>query len=219
MANKKLTLIFDMDGTLYKLKGGSFVASGIYDEMIKNTVNYLASKLDINYKQAEAKLKDIRTRHGNSISIGIEQELGFDRYEYFKVGWNINPEGHVEVADDINKLINTLSKKYKLVILSDAPRVWIERVLRYLNIAEYFGDNIFSGEGNIRKSFGNAHPYILEKLQLQPEECIVVGDEEANDILPAKQVGMRTVFIGDHTSEIADDTIANILELKDLKIS
>jgi putative hydrolase of the HAD superfamily len=36
--------------------------------------------------------------------------------------------------------------------------------------------------------------YILKKLKLKPEECVMIGDSLKRDIAPAKEIGFKTVF-------------------------
>jgi len=42
----------------------------------------------------------------------------------------------------------------------------------------------------------------------------MVGDEEQNDIIPAKEAGIKTVFIGGTDSAVADYSIRDILSLR-----
>ncbi len=45
--------------------------------------------------------------------------------------------------------------------------------------------------------------------------CISVGDQEETDIIPAKLLGMKTIFIGEKKSNISDYTIRDIFELEE----
>ena len=58
---------------------------------------------------------------------------------------------------------------------------------------------------------------VLESLDAKPEECVMVGDREDHDILPAKALGIKTVrmFSGKHASQNteADFSIKDVGEL------
>ena len=46
--NKNKLIIFDLDGTLYKLDGGSFLNSKLNKKILKNVVKYIQKKLKKN---------------------------------------------------------------------------------------------------------------------------------------------------------------------------
>ena len=205
-----------MDGTLYKFKGDSFRNSGLYGVVIENTVSYICNKLGKTKLEAQEVLDAILKKYGNSISIGLENEFKIDRYDYFNSVWNINAKKYVKFDSTISAFLLELQKNFDLVLLSDAPVIWISRVLDYLGIMEIFKNNIFSGEGDARKEFGNAFEKICKTMNIKVNRCIVIGDQEETDIIPAKKIGMKAVFIGKSKNSIADYTINNIHELKKL---
>jgi FMN phosphatase YigB (HAD superfamily) len=49
---------------------------------------------------------------------------------------------------------------------------------------------------------------IAEKIGCAPEDCVMVGNEVQNDILPAKRVGMKTFWVTD-TAFMATDVPAD----------
>ena len=98
--NHKKTIIFDMDGTLYKFKGDSFRNSGLYGVVIENTVSYICNKLGKTKLEAQEVLDAILKKYGNSISIGLENEFKIDRYDYFNSVWNINAKKYVKFRSE-----------------------------------------------------------------------------------------------------------------------
>lgn len=110
-----------------------------------------------------------------------------------------------------------IKNDFDLALISDAPRVWINRVLKELGIENIFKDKIFSGEGNTRKEFNNAFEKVIKILNIKPECCIVFGDQEKTDIIPAKKLGMKTVLVSREKKPTeADYSIRNILEIERL---
>ena len=206
-----------MDGTLYELQGGSFKASGLFNVIVSKTVLYIERNLDKTTEEAKEILKKIFEQYGNSISIGLEKEFNIDRHVYFNFVWDIDAEKHVQLCKDIFPLLQELKKQYRLVLVSDAPRIWVNNVLQYLGVSEIFGEDIFSGEGDVRKEFNNAFLEIAKKIGVEPRECVVIGDQEETDIVPANKVGMKTVFIGDQISSCADYSIKSLLELSKIE--
>lgn len=212
----KKTIIFDMDGTLYKFKGDSFKSSGLYDVVIANTLVYISSKLEKSETEAQEILDLVFKKYGNSISIGLEKEFKIDRYDYFDFAWNIEAKNYVQPNPQLKPFLLSLENNFDLVLLSDAPKIWVRIVLDYLGVGEIFKDNVFSGEGDTRKEFGNAFEIICKKMGIETNMCIAVGDQEETDIAPAKKMGMKTVFVGKHKSSISDHSVSDILELEKL---
>lgn len=76
------------------------------------------------------------------------------------------------------------------------------------------------------KEIGRAKPHpkgflkILEKWKLRPSEVLAVGNEADTDIIPAKELGMKTVFIDrKNAGEVtggADYAISSLAELPEI---
>jgi|GEM_PF-249701 len=211
---KDKMIIFDMDGTLYDLAGGSYEKSQLKEKVTENILKFIGDRLTKNPLEAQEILNKIKEKFSNQISIGLEKEYSFDRLEYFNEVWNIPAKGIVAYTPGLKQTIVELAKKYKLIIVSDAPRVWIDNVLTELGVRELFGDDIFSGEGDDRKEFGNIFQKVLEQFGFAPENCISIGDQERTDIIPAKALGMKTIFVAKGIDcKDADIKIESISEL------
>ncbi len=166
--NNKKTIIFDMDGTLYKFKGDSFKSSGLYDVVIANTLLYISSKLEKSEIEAREVLELVFRKYWNSISIGLEKEFKIDRNDYFDFAWNIEAKNYVQFDPRLGEYLSRLKNDFELVLISDAPKIWVRIVLEHIGVKEVFKDNIYSGEGDTRKEFGNAFEAICKKGGLSP---------------------------------------------------
>jgi len=83
---------------------------------------------------------------------------------------------------------------YRLYVATNGISVkqW-DKLIR-LGIALYFDEVFVSEELGIKK--GPAFfRYILKKIKAEPKECVMIGDREDMDILPAKAVGLYTIRI------------------------
>lgn len=216
--NKKISLkkyiIFDLDGTLYKFKGGSFDKSPLKKIIKKNSRKFIAEQLQINDLKADSILKNIIKTYKEEISIGLEKKCGLNRFKYFNTVWNIPAENLVKYNSQTRSILNLLRKKYVLILVSDAPQIWIQNVIKVLKIKNIFKNKIFSGESDTRKGLGNAFKYIIKKTGGTPKNYIVVGDQEKTDIQPAKKIGMTTIFINKNkTSKIANYNISEFKKI------
>lgn len=211
---KRKVIVFDLDGTFYALRGGSYKKSTLRRSVLRNARQYIESKLSCDKKEALRILRGIQKKYGEQISIGLEKEFGIDRYDYFNTVWDIPARGIVKKSRQLAEMFSALQKQYRFALVSDAPRVWIDNVLAELGIQSFFHGSIFSGEGNRRKGFGNAFRNIVKTLKTNPKNCIAVGDQEETDILPAKKAGMRTILVSRRNKQTAADfQIKNLAEI------
>jgi FMN phosphatase YigB (HAD superfamily) len=220
---RKTLLIFDMDGTLYRLKGGSYDRSPLKRRVNRNTLRFICREIGNNREDAKRTLRQIQKRYGEQISIGLEKEYGIDRYLFFHKVWDIPAQGIVVRPPRLAQMMRDLRRTHSLALVSDSPLVWIRRALAALDIPRIFGRNIFSGEGNRRKGSGNLLRYVVSKLKASSRDSIVIGDQECADILPAKDLGMKTILVQrENVPTRADARISSITNLpaslRDLQI-
>ena len=213
---KKL-IIFDMDGTLYSFKEGSFAKSKLKKEILKNALIYIKEHLSKSNTEAIYIMKQINKKYGENISLALEKEYGIDRYDYFNKVWNISAKKFINKNSSLRDLLLKINGNYDYILVSDAPRIWVNNVLEELEIYDLFEGKIYSGEGNQRKSFGNFFQYVADKLGYDAINCIVIGDQENTDIIPAKKNGMNAILIMDRAKFTqADFVLNNILDLKNI---
>jgi putative hydrolase of the HAD superfamily len=82
----------------------------------------------------------------------------------------------------------------KLGIVSDAPvkEAWLR--LAYLNFHNIFDAVVTFDETGERKPHPKPFLMILEKLDVKPEDAIMIGDWAERDIVGASKIGMKTAF-------------------------
>ncbi|MBI4918635.1 HAD-IA family hydrolase [archaeon] len=91
-------------------------------------------------------------------------------------------------------LIELKARNTKIALVSDAPRLQAWMRLCALNLDDFF-DVVVTHE-DTGKNKPNKLPFkaALEKLNLRPEECLMVGDNPERDVKGAKRLGIRTVL-------------------------
>ena len=87
-----------------------------------------------------------------------------------------------------------LSKRYKLAIISDAPRIraWLRLVA--MNIDAFFDVVITAADVRKQKTYSAPFKAALRQLKIKPEEALMVGDRIERDIKPAKALGIKTCY-------------------------
>ena len=129
--------------------------------------------------------------------------------------------GFLEPYPHVGQVLFELKQRgIKLAIVSDAPRLkaWIRLVSMKIN---HLFDVVVTFE-DTRKLKPSPIPFKLafRKLNLKPQECLMVGDRPERDIKGAKKLGMVTCFAkyggSDAKASEADYDINDIKELLEI---
>jgi len=134
-------------------------------------------------------------------------------------------ETYLVPYSNVHSTLIELSKKYKLGVISDAPRIqaWIRLVS--MKIDPFF--RVVITAADVRKQKTHFAPFkaALKQLKVKPEEALMVGDRIQRDIETAKKLGIRTCFAkygetkpSPNGSSGADFEIKDIKEILKLKL-
>ncbi|HEC79150.1 MAG TPA: TIGR02253 family HAD-type hydrolase [candidate division WOR-3 bacterium] len=218
-------VIFDLDNTLV-----DFMA--MKEAAVEAAVAAMIDAgLKISHEEAKEKIYKIYDEEG------IEDQKVFDKFlikEFGGIDYRIHAAGiigyrrareaalvlypHVQLT-----LMELIKRGLKLAVVSDAPRLQAWLRLCQLNLHHIFDVVITFEDTNKRKPDPEPFKKALHRLNIEPEEAMMVGDWVERDIVGAKSLGMKTVFAryGDRfrtTESGADyevDDVLQILEILD----
>jgi putative hydrolase of the HAD superfamily len=111
------------------------------------------------------------------------------------IGYKKAKEGHMTLYPHVRLTLTELMKMgIRMGVVSDAPRlpVWLRIV--GLNLHHYFEQVVSFDDTGERKPSPKPFKKILDLMQLEPKECIMVGDWAERDIVGAKNTGMLTAW-------------------------
>lgn len=159
-------------------------------------------------------IKDSLIKNGNMESdeqiSAMMDDLGID-----KLGeYNYKKE---KAYRGINSFLNELYKDNKIIICAIAygDKSGIDRFEKSY-LASLFRGRIFKAETS-----EEAMEKALKSIEVDPEECVMVGDSIINDIAPAKSLGMQTIRVKQglnagvaSTESVADKEIDNIKKVR-----
>lgn len=216
-------IVFDLDNTLV-----DFMA--MKDRAIEGAaLAMIDAGLMMSKKDAVEKIYEIYEEEG------IEDQKVFDKFltrELGAIDYRIHAAGiigyrrareaalvlypHVQFV-----LMELMKRGIKLAVLSDAPRLQAWLRLCQLNLHNIFDNVITFEDTNKKKPAPEPFKLALQKLQVKPEEAIMVGDWAERDIYGAKLVRMKTVFAryGDRfgtEKSGADYELDDIIQLLDI---
>lgn len=95
---------------------------------------------------------------------------------------------------DTKLILEVLSQKYKLGIIANQSLGTQKRIDNW-DIGKYFDVVVASAEAGCAKPDLKIFNLALEQAGCQPNEAVMIGDRLDNDIAPAKQMGMKTVWV------------------------
>ena len=140
---------------------------------------------------------------------------GIVAYRKVRSGF-LEPYPHV-----ISTLLELKKRNKKLAIVTDAPRLkaWIR--LCSMKLSDFF-DVVVTFEDTLQYK-PNSLPFetAIKKLNLKPNECLMVGDWPERDIAGAKKLGINTCFAAYGNPKVkkvdSDYAVKDIRELLDIK--
>lgn len=95
---------------------------------------------------------------------------------------------------NVPNILEALSEKYKLGIIANQVAGTKERINNW-GIGKYFDVVVASAEAGCAKPDLKIFNTALKEADCKPDEAVMIGDRIDNDILPAKKLGMKTVWV------------------------
>ena len=117
---------------------------------------------------------------------------------------------YLSVYPGVKETLTALRQKGKKVyLLSNAQRDFTRPELKMLGLSEYFDGILISSEEGVKKPSKLFFDRLLERYGLDPETCLMVGNDENSDIEGAIRAGMDSLYIHTEISpELATDSRA-----------
>jgi len=189
-------VVFDLDNTLVDfMKMKEMAVEGAVEAMID-------AGLSLRKEDAIKKIYEIYDREG------IEDQKVFDKFlsETFGridykilaagiVGYRKAKEAALVLYPHVHYTLMELLKMGKrLAVISDAPKLQAWTRLAQTGLHHYFEVVVTFDDTGKRKPDPEPFIFALDKLNVRPEESIMIGDWAERDIIGAKTIGMVTVF-------------------------
>ena len=120
--------------------------------------------------------------------------------------------------------LQALSSKYHIGVIANQASGAKERLANW-GLLQYVDLVMASAEEGISKPDLRIFQLALKKAKCNPNEAIMIGDRIDNDIIPAKKIGMSTIWVkqgmggywditkDDEKADLVVDHIQEILQL------
>ena len=191
-------LFFDIGSTLVD-------ESKAYEHRIRNTIK----NSDISYEQFCNAMIDFAKQGLNAYNESVHF------FELNRTPWH--SEDEVLYPGTVSTL-DSLSNRYKIGIIANQLSGTQDR-LNKMGIGKYIDLTVSSAETGIAKPDPAIFRLALEQANCAAENAVMIGDRLDNDIIPAKQLGMHTIWIRQgfggmadikNAENIADHTVESI---------
>lgn len=189
------SLIFDMDNTLY--------TNGAYEEhqiqvQIEGAARYLGKPPEVFRAELHHFQTDWSTRHGGKkISLANSLEalgIPFSQILRFRADL-IQPEAFLQEDPALGATFARLAPLYKLAVVTNNPVHIARRTLSILGVAPYVVSIVGIDRAGVSKPHERPLQLVLEDVQVQPQECVSVGDRFDIDIALPLEMGMGGILV------------------------
>ena len=186
--------IFDLDNCLYP------ASSNLFELIDERMTAYIERLLDIGPEEARRVQKQHFHTHGTTLA-GLMKEHEVDPH-HFLVDVHDVPLDRVRGDSRLAQLLPRLPGRRFVFTNGDAT--YARRVLEAIGVHEHF-DDLHDIHASSYRAKPDPHGYALlcERFGIDPAEALLV-DDMARNLVPAKQLGMTTVWV-DNGSERGDD--------------
>ena len=197
--NKNVSIkgvIFDLDNTLLDFMKMKEVA-------VKSAIKgMIEAGLEIDeiesYKEIVSIYEEFGWENQKVFDVFLNKSIGYVDNKFLAAGivaYRRAREANLLAYPNVNRTLVSLTKLgIKLAVVSDAPsrEAWMR--IYYLNLYHFFDAVITFDDSGERKPSSKPFEMALNKLQLKPEDSLMIGDWPERDVVGAKQIGMRTAF-------------------------
>jgi putative hydrolase of the HAD superfamily len=204
----KNIISFDMDGTLMKHTYADLI-------WLEGLPKIYAKEKHVNFKIAKQEI------------LRAYDEIGSDRIEWYDLPfwfrhfqlvdkWTRLLEDYsyaIEMYPETYQIISNLSKKYTLVLTSNAKKEFIHIQLTKTKTKKFFS-HVFSSTSDFLtvKKDNNFYKKICANLNISPREMIHIGDHWDYDYIIPKSIGICAYYLDRQYLKKGKNIVNNLCE-------
>ena len=147
------------------------------------------------YHREQSILHNRDGKHYNTVGIKFLGEVKWKKeFKSIRKKLSDNWEKLSPLLPGVTSVIKTLCRHYNLGLIANQPREVVS-ILKKHNLMQYFKVNGISALIGYQKPDERIFKYALKNANCKPEEAIMIGDRIDNDIVPAKTIGINTIWL------------------------
>lgn len=202
MEKKIKMLVFDQDGTLYPNENSLIL------ETRKKTKYWLSNKLNKNLNEINEIYEQLPKKYVNPY-FGFKS-LGCSVDEYMsEVFDKVNPSMFLKFNQTLYSYFK-YNKQLKALVTFASPNYTI-KLQEKLKLKDFY-DRILYVKDFETYSKGQCYEQLAREFNIKFDEMCVIGDSYYNDILPAQQLGCKTILISNKSKALKNVEIYKNIE-------
>jgi HAD superfamily hydrolase (TIGR01549 family) len=204
--NSVKTIFFDVGDTLYTSKE-------MEDSYPNKLYELISSDKNVSLDEAKKILKNSQDSLEGKIphvtKVAAMSNLGYSRAQVHEAFCKVTPKEYLKEDSKLDAILENLSKKYSLGIISNFKCSHLTEILDSLKI-NINSFSHFVTEENVTNIKPDKEPFLkaIELSTNNANECVYVADSISKDLKPAKSVGMNTIWI--NKKPLHADQIQNV---------
>jgi putative hydrolase of the HAD superfamily len=202
MKNSYSYAVFDLDETLYSTE------TGLMQAIRWRILTYLQQHLNLSEEESLALQMSYHRRFGTTLQ-GLQAEhQEIEPNDFLAYVHNVPLSLYLRPDAELKAGLAALP--LHRVVFTNSNIEHAERVLQALDIRDVFEDVIDIRRMGFRnKPYPEAYRTLLEAIKTPPEQCIMVEDALRN-LVPARELGMTTIYISRQLSFEPHYTVASV---------
>lgn len=182
---------FDLDGTLVK----STYADNVW---LEGLPKLYAKEKKLPIKQVKQYIFKEYDKIGKNRKEWYDIDWWFKQFK-LRENWQnlLNNYRHtIQLYPETLETLEKLSKKFDLIIISNAKREFADIQLEETNLKPYF-KHVYSSlsDFNEVKKLPDVYKHILGLLEIQPDEIIHIGDSKEFDYESPQKIGIKSFYL------------------------
>jgi len=203
---------FDLDGTLVK----STYADSVW---LEGVPKIYSKEKKVPLEQAKQYIFKEYEKIGKNRKEWYDIDWWFKKFELNENWQNLlnNYKNTIQLYPETIEILEKLSKKFELIIISNAKREFVEIQLEETYLKSYF-KHVFSSLSDFStvKKLPNVYREILDFLNIQPNEIVHVGDSKEFDYESPQKIGIKSFYLNREKTEENNFTIHSLSVLENV---
>ncbi len=210
-------VVFDLDNTLYDYDHCNALAEKTLFRTVSETFEITEEKASSLLKKAKITIKEYlgsevaashnRLLYMQNICEQMQKNPLIYAMKFYDAYWDCFLE-NMTLFPHVIPLMDHIKKHgMKIGIITDLTAHIQYRKIEVLGIQNRIDHLVTSEEAGIEKPGRRIFELMLQKMELSPEEVLMVGDSEAKDIKGALNVGMRAFMYVRGTDNVQQEML------------
>lgn len=160
-------------------------------------------------------IEEARIERFKNLFLNRKVEVDFETANNAADIYRMSYQKHRRCCDGAEELLKIFSRKFKIGIVTNNLISEQEEKLKFLRIEKYINAMVTSEEAKMRKPHRFIFDYTLQKLNVNNDEAVMIGDSWEADIVGAHSAGIKCIWYNYRKTAIPDINLAK--EIRTLK--